>query len=208
MATIETQNLIINTAVNLFNEQGTHAVSTNRVADECHLSHGNLHYHYKNKEALIQAIFQRMGHEMDNSWYEDHEHPSMAYTHFMFARQADLSWRYRFFYRELHALLQNDPQLKCMYMDCYQKRMHEMELYFTEMINIGLMRAPQQPVSLKSLLQVSWLVCNHWVYHLELTDEEVNEDNIRNGFKLICQSFLPYLAPKAVADYRNICRPA
>ena len=43
MSTRKTQNLIIQTAIDLFNEHGTQAISTNRIANECHLSRGNLY---------------------------------------------------------------------------------------------------------------------------------------------------------------------
>lgn len=204
MATRETQNLIIETAIELFNEHGTKAISTNRIADECHLSRGNLHYHFRTKEEIIQTIFQRIDREMDDSWYQDHEHPSMEYTHFMFARQIDLIWRYRFFYRELYSLLQNDARLKLLFMDCRKKRMKEVSRFFDEMVKVGLMIEPQAPVSMDSLLQVSWLITDQWLPHLDLHDKCVNEQNIEEGFDLIMQVFEPYFTPKARVEYKKI----
>lgn len=204
MATRETQNLIIETAIQLFNDHGTKAISTNRIADECQLSRGNLHYHFRTKEEIIQTIFQRIDREMDSSWYEDHQHPSMEYTHFMFARQIDLVWRYRFFYRELYPLLQNDARLKLLFMDCRKKRMKEVSLFFDEMINAGLMVEPQPPVSMESLLQVSWLVTDQWLPHIDLHDKCVNEQNIEEGFDLIMQVFEPYFTSKAKTEYQQI----
>lgn len=204
MATRETQNLIIDTAIALFNDHGTKAISTNRIADECHLSRGNLHYHFRTKEEIIQTIFQRIDREMDESWYEDHEHPSMEYTHFMFARQIKLFWRYRFFYRELNSLLQNDARLKLLFTDCRKKRINEVTLFFEEMIKAGLMKRPKPPVTLEALLQVSWLVTDQWLPHLDLHDKEVNEENIEEGFEMIMQIFEPYFTPKAKAEYQQI----
>ncbi len=204
MATRETQNLIIETAIQLFNDNGTKAISTNRIADECQLSRGNLHYHFRTKEEIIQTIFQRIDREMDSSWYEDHQHPSMEYTHFMFARQIDLVWRYRFFYRELYPLLQNDARLKLLFMDCRKKRMKEVSLFFDEMINTGLMVEPQPPVSMESLLQVSWLITDQWLPHIDLHDKCVNEQNIEEGFDLIMQVFEPYFTSKAKIEYKQI----
>jgi len=208
MATRETQNLIIETAIALFNEHGTKAISTNRIADHCHLSRGNLHYHFRTKEEIIQTIFQRIDREMDESWYEDHQHPSMEYMHFMFARQINLIWRYRFFYRELYSLLQNDARLKLLFMDCRNKRMKEVSRYFEEMVKVELMVAPQTPVSMDSLLQVSWLITDQWLPHLDLHDKCVNEQNIEEGFTLIMQVFEPYFTPKARLEYQKILQQA
>lgn len=206
MATRETQNLIIQTAITLFNEHGTKAISTNRIADECQLSRGNLHYHFRTKEEIIQTIFQRIDREMDESWYEDHQYPSMEYTHFMFARQIDLIWRYRFFYRELYSLLQNDARLKLLFMDCRKKRMKEVNLFFEEMIRAGLMVNPEPPVTMESLLQVSWLITDQWLPNLDLHDKGVHEENIEEGFGLIMQVFDPYFTAKAKSEYQQIIK--
>ncbi len=204
MSTRETQKIIIETAISLFNEHGTKAISTNRIADECALSRGHLHYHFRTKEEIIQTIFQQIDREMDGAWYEDHKHPSMRHAHFMFERQVDLFLRYRFFYWELYALLRKDARLKLLFIDSRKKREKEVQRFFEALVERGLMVAPEPPVTLESLLQISWLVSDHWIYHLELKGEEVNTENIRKGFKLIYQGFEPYLTPKAMAEYQQV----
>lgn len=64
MATRETQTLIIDTALVLFNLHGCSNVSANRIATECGISRGNLQYHFRKKEEIVQSIFQRITHVM------------------------------------------------------------------------------------------------------------------------------------------------
>lgn len=200
MATRETQRLIIETAIALFNEHGTKAISTNRIADECRISRGNLHYHFRTKEEIIQAIFQQIDQEMDDSWYDDHRHPTMGHVYFMFARQIDLFWRFRFFYRELSPLLQNDARLKLLLMRSRKKRIGELSLFFQELVKVGLLVEPKPPVSMESLLQISWLLTDQWLSHLDLHDIPVDIRNIEEGFDLVMQLFEPYLTDKARHD--------
>lgn len=197
MATRETQQLIVETAIALFNEHGTKAISTNRIADECGISRGNLHYHFRTKEEIIQSVFQQIDKEMEASWYDDHRYPTMAHVYFMFARQIDLFWRYRFFYRELGPLLQNDARLKLLFMDSRKKRIAELTLFFQEFVKAGLIVEPQAPVSMESLLKISWLLSDQWLSHLDLLDIPVNDENISEGFDLVMQLFEPYLTDKA-----------
>ena len=51
MATRETQEKILGTALRLFNAHGTGKVSLGRIATACGISKGNLNYHYKRKAA-------------------------------------------------------------------------------------------------------------------------------------------------------------
>ncbi len=147
MSTRETQNLIIETALALFNQHGSKAISTSRIADEYQLSRGNLHYHFRTKEEIVQTIFQRIDREMLDSWYEDHLHPTMKYMYFMVARQIKTMWQYPFFYRELNSLLQNDARLKVLFMDNHRNRFTEVALFFEELTKAGLLVHPDPPAS-------------------------------------------------------------
>ena len=57
---MKTRDKIIHTALGLFNEQGTKAVTTNHIAAAVGISPGNLYYHFRNKEDIIRAIFEQM----------------------------------------------------------------------------------------------------------------------------------------------------
>ena len=55
MGTRTTQLRILQAALELFNEQGTAAVSANKIAERCGISKGNLQYHFKNKRDSSSA---------------------------------------------------------------------------------------------------------------------------------------------------------
>src|ERR1700681_294594 len=105
MPSRETQALILKVALELFNEHRSASVSTNRIAEACEISKGNLNYHFRTKQDIILALFADITVEMNRAWYEDHRNPTMEHMAFMFVRQLRLIWRYRFFYREIIPLL-------------------------------------------------------------------------------------------------------
>ena len=197
MSTRETQKLIIDTSIALFNDSNSKAVSTNRIADACRLSRGNLHYHFRTKEEIIQTIFQRIDDEMNEDWYEDHKHPTMAYMQFMFERQIRLIWKYRFFFRELNSLLQNDARLKVLFLNNRQRRIVEVNLFFQRLIEEGLLLEPEPPVSLNALLKIAWLITDQWLANLDMEDRDVNEQSIAEGHTLVMQLFEPYFSDQA-----------
>src|SRR5215468_10516481 len=59
---------ILRTALALFNERGTAAVSTNHIAAELGISVGNLYWHFADKDAIVRALFEEHAARFDTMW--------------------------------------------------------------------------------------------------------------------------------------------
>ncbi|AHD24036.1 TetR family transcriptional regulator (plasmid) [Rhodococcus pyridinivorans SB3094] len=55
-----TKDRILDGSLELFNTKGIQAVTTNHIADHLKISTGNLYYHYRSKDHIIQALFERI----------------------------------------------------------------------------------------------------------------------------------------------------
>lgn len=193
MATRDTQQRIIRMAIVLFNEQGTTAVSTNRIAEECGISKGNLHYHFRNKQEIIQCIFRHIVDEMDSGWYRDHLQPTLRHMAEMFARQLLLIYRYRFFYRESPNLLRSDPLLLRRYQENRRKRMRALEEFFVELDKHGVLDLKGNRELTNSLVHSTWIISDNWLNSIELLGGKVSEQSILEGYDLILDILRPYL---------------
>src|SRR5258707_14483292 len=61
---MKTRDRILEAALALFNEEGVAKISTNRIATELAISPGNLYYHFKTKEQLVEWLFRRLEKEI------------------------------------------------------------------------------------------------------------------------------------------------
>ena len=191
MGSRETQALIIYTALKLFNEHSSGAVSTNRVAEACDISKGNLHYHFKTKKEIIQSIFKGISDEMNASWYQDHLDPTVTHLAEMFARQLLLIHEYRFFYREMPALLRSDPVLLRRYQENRDKRMKALEKYFQELVRVGVMDFKNESM-IESLIVSTWIISDNWLNYIEFKKIEPTQEKILDGYEMMLEILRPY----------------
>ncbi|MBS0419349.1 MAG: TetR family transcriptional regulator [Proteobacteria bacterium] len=202
MATRATQFRILQAALELFNEHGSAAVSSNRIAERCGISKGNLQYHFRNKQEIIYALFQQAINEMDTGWYRDHLAPTLEHMATMFVRQLQLILKYRFFYREMGDLLRQDPLLRKRYADNRERRLRDLERFMLALQAGGHMRFPPDPKRLRSIIDVTWIVNENWLNYLDYHDREVTVEAILEGYAETLEVLRPYFC----ADLQQITR--
>jgi AcrR family transcriptional regulator len=193
MATRVTQLRILQTALELFNEHGTAAVSATRIAEGAGISKGNLQYHFPNKRDIIYAVFQQAIQEMDAGWYRDHLAPTLEHMAAMFVRQLQLILKYRFFYREMADLLRQDPQLRKRFADNRERRIRELEKFMLALQACGLMRLPADRQRLRAIIDVTWIVNENWLNYMDYHDREVTVETMLEGYGETLEVLRPYL---------------
>jgi AcrR family transcriptional regulator len=200
MATRATQLRILQTALELFNEHGTAAISATRIAERSGISKSNLQYHFRNKREIIFAVFQQAIQEMDSGWYRDHLAPSLEHMAAMYVRQLQLILKYRFFYREMADLLRQDPALRKRFADNRERRIRELERFMMALQSRGLMRFPPDPRRLRAIIDVTWIVNENWLNYMDYHDREVTVEAMLEGYSEILEVLRPYLC----ADLQQI----
>lgn len=203
----DTKSQIIETAIELFNQRGTQAVSTNHIAEAMKISPGNLYYHFKNKQEIIRAVLERMIGLFDGGWTA-HPKPSLANLQDMLSRSFFLLWEYRFFQRELIALLQADPELKKRYRTIRRQRLAEIELFCHGLIESGVLRSPDDSTTLASITKIIWLISDYWLAFLDLEDKVISPKNVEEAIDLIIQVMRPYLSDAALDELATSNKPS
>jgi AcrR family transcriptional regulator len=191
---MNTRARIIETALGLFNEHGTGAISTNHIAEALGISPGNLYYHFRNKEEIIRAILGRKDARWESLYHlpEDRA-PTLADVGRLVRENFSLVWDYRFFFRELSTLTQRDPLLKQRYQQIRRERLAAFEELFQHFVSAGVARPPSSPALVANLAKLCWLISDYWLPFVELDGEPVLPDVIEQGVALYMQVLDPYV---------------
>jgi len=190
----QTRSRILDTALALFNERGTAAVSTNHIAAEAGLSPGNLYYHFADKQEIIRALCERYAAANEGLWEPDAGTPAnLASLRAGLARAMELAWEYRFFERELLALLRADPQLRARYREAYERRLSQWLAFGEQLVAQGAIRPPQPPATIADLAVAIWLIGASWLPFLEITGDPRDPAQVARGGDLVLAVLGPYL---------------
>lgn len=123
---MNTRDRILLATLRLFNDEGVAKVSTNRIAAELDMSSGNLHYHFKSKEQLVEWLYRRLEAELQPLTASG---PSLAALddvwlalHLAF----EAIEKYRFVYTDIDYLVREYPRIG--------ERIQQMTLATTETV--------------------------------------------------------------------------
>ena len=190
----QTRGRILDAARALFNEHGTAAVSTNHIAAEAGLSPGNLYYHFADKQEIILALHDRYAAANAGLWEAGPGAPATLQTlRARLATAMELAWEYRFFERELRALVRADAQLQASYRQAYETRLRQWLAFGEQLVARGAIRPPQPPATLADLAVAIWLIGASWLPFVEITGDPSDPAALAKGADLVMALLDPYL---------------
>ena len=108
----DTRNRILVASLLLFNEHGEPNTRTNDIADEVDISPGNLHYHFRRKEQIVDALLEEF--QVDaRRVLQPHEDEAVTIDDFWVFLHLLLEFTaaYRFLFRDLESLAEQYPKV-------------------------------------------------------------------------------------------------
>ena len=193
---METKDKIIATAIKLFNQYGTKAISTNHIAKEMAISPGNLYYHYRSKNDIIRSISNEFSSELESVFQIQLDTISDFSNNLtsLFNRFFKIQRSYQFLFLEGVHLTKQDPIL----LDNYTKLRglikqgyHEL---LSNLVNIKLMKKQSLQI-IDDLLDAQWIIMWYWINHTVLDKKTYDDIQIKKGIKLSFSIIKPQLTP-------------
>jgi AcrR family transcriptional regulator len=189
-----TKDRILDAALDLFNEQGTGAVSTNHIAEAAHISPGNLYYHYRNKEEIIRSLFERLFALWDVTLVPPQDRPpTLDDLRELVHANFKIMFEYRFAYREIVALLRQDGALRQRYIAVRQRGYEGFREGIEALAEAGVLRSLPDAATVERLADLCWLISEFWLSELEVSGAVVHEGQMERGIDLMMQVLHPYI---------------
>lgn len=102
---------ILLSATRLFNQNGFVNVRLQHISDDAIISVGNIAYHFKNKEAIVRAIFEDWEKHLKDVLIEYRHTPIFANVDRIFAEMEQMQTEYSFFFTDLIEIKRAYPEI-------------------------------------------------------------------------------------------------
>ena len=201
---VSTRERILCASLQLFNEQGERNVSTNHIAAHLDISPGNLYYHFKNKQAIIYALFGQYQKRVLNILQvpEDRQLQPMDKLNYLQGVFKGL-WDFRFLHRDMEHLLLSDPQLHGHYRAFFRTCESRVREIFRGLGRAGILDVTEEDII--DLALNTWIIVTSWFSFLLcnlLSDESqtISPELLQGGIYQVFTLERPYLTE----EYRDV----
>lgn len=193
-----TRERILAMALVLFNDEGEPHITTNRIADELDISPGNLHYHFRTKGDLIEALFAAYESRMLSLLATPDERQPEIEDIWLFLHLAfETIGEFRFFYRDLTDLCSRYRGVHQRFRGILNLSMDTARGLLDGLAHAGQLKATDQ--ELEAIVRNIVLISTCWLAFDQVLDRDSQAHPDRAVWQVM-SLVAPYLSDDARAD--------
>jgi AcrR family transcriptional regulator len=188
----QTRQRILDTSLAMFNTQGEPNVTTNHIADELEISPGNLYYHFRNKDDIIEQLFARYEERMDNALAAPNGRlPELEDIWLQLHLIFECIWDYRFLYRDLVEILSRNRRMRLRFARILKRADERAHLVMRGLSQAGIMRgsADELNAAATNVLVLS----TFWLNYSAARGDRDEQIAIRQGIIQVMMLLAPFL---------------
>ncbi|MBN6152535.1 TetR/AcrR family transcriptional regulator [Xanthomonas sp. AmX2] len=201
----DTRQRILDASLAMFNAQGEPHVTTNHIADELEISPGNLYYHFRNKDDIIEHLFARYEERMDAALeLPGARLPGLEDIWLQLHLVFECIWDYRFLYRDLIEILSRSRRLRLRFARILRRADDSAQAVFLGLAQAGVMRASKQ--ELDGLATNVLVIATFWLNYAAARGEKDEQLAIRQGIVQVMLLIGPFLREAERAHLATLMR--
>jgi AcrR family transcriptional regulator len=188
----QTRQRILDASLSMFNAQGEPNVTTNHIADELEISPGNLYYHFRNKDDIIEQLFGGYEQRMDAALGAPSGRlPGLEDIWLQLHLVFECIWDYRFLYRDLVDILSRNRHLRLRFARILKRAAGNATAVMRGLVQAGVMRASAKEVD--STATNILVIATFWLNYASVRGDRDERESIRFGIVQVMMLVSPFL---------------
>ena len=188
----QTRQRILDASLMMFNAQGEPNVTTNHIADELEISPGNLYYHFRNKDDIIEQLFGEYEQRIDTALAAPEGRlPGLEDVWLQLHLVFECIWDYRFLYRDLVDILSRNRRLRMRFARILKRADEQAHTVMRGLAQAGVMRASADEVDAASTNIL--VIATFWMNYASARGDKDERASIRDGIVQVMMLIAPFL---------------
>ena len=199
-----TQLLILNTALKLFNDFGLSKVTLRTVAKEMGISQGNLNYHFKKRQDIIEVLYFQLVEMMDAEMKNMVNSQSVLQMIFESSKiSMNCLYEYRFFMRDLYLVMKENDRINSHYTDLQKMRSIQFSQIFDNLIHQNTLRKEEFENEYLRLYERMNILGDNWINTQELLQKDL-DNPVEHYQSLLFETIYPYLTETGKIEFHKV----
>ena len=194
---LTTRNKIIKEAVKLFNTNGFGSINLLEIAKKLEISRGNLTYHFKEKDNLLEAIADEMWTKIEIERAKSRQLPSFENLHNEIQLYYKFQKEYSFIFLDQHVL--THPCIKNKFRKMTQQTILDIKSGIAFSINLGNVKPEKIAGIYNGISFITWMLTFFWHSQSIIRGEKSKSD----GEKMIWSLMIPYFTEKGIQSFKK-----
>lgn len=204
---VKTKERILDTALKLFNSVGLAKVTLRTIASEMNISQGNLNYHFKKREDIIETLYFNLVKNLDAVFVLNKETKNVFEILFDVSEKVmSAFYDYRFIFLDFVQIMRENETIKNHYMQLVKQREAQVMQLFQMLITEEYLRKPILENEYENLYKRTQIMTDFWISSVVVSSKNVSKSSIESYSTLINQHIFPYLTEKGRLEYDAILR--
>ncbi len=206
MADLNTKQKILNAAIHLFNTNGMANVRLQQIAHEIGISPGNLAYHFRNKEAIIEAINEDLYQEAAEILSTYRIFPNLIDFENQLTKYFSFIQKNPFYFLDLLEIDRHYPEIRSKRQSHITKMINQIRKRFDFNQQRGLIKEEPRPGVYDSVSNAIWALITFWVPQNLVKGIEVAMD-AKQFKEMVWTQVYPYFTEKGIAEFEQLIQP-
>lgn len=195
-----TKKKILEKSLQLFNTHGIADVSLRTIADEIEISIGNLQYHFKKREDIVETLYFQIVDSIDTIIIN--MEADLLESFFIISRKMiEILYEYRFFFLDFVTITRRNQTIKKHYTELSKRRETEFLTIVAFFTQHGIFKKEALQNEYKNLFKRVELLSNFWFSSVLIQQNTLSEKCIEEYILTVSQCIYPYLTEQSKNRY-------
>lgn len=195
-----TKERIVTASIKLFNDHGIASVRLQQIADEIGISVGNLAYHYKNKEAIINSVYEKLFEDFQQILSAYLKTPSLVDFDSQVSLYFEFFKNYQFYITDLFATEHPIPEVRQKWQELMTKMIFQIRKRLEFHSKNGDLPILSE-VTFDIIAEAIWMTLVFWIPQQQMRLRAVTESQFKSA---VWNHIKPYLTEKGKFDFASL----